>query len=178
MVGSTSGPPSRAPRVVGMTTSAASLDATDRRLLLALDADPRATVQRLAQDLGLARGTVQARLERLGRDGALHAHSLRVPLAHLGLPLRAVVTADVDQDEFDRMIVEMAQIPEVVECLGMSGESDLMIQIAARDADHIYDITQRILRCRGIRRTATSIVLRELLGFRVEHLLTPAGPPS
>jgi len=164
-----------------MTTSDAAsdarLDATDRRLLLALDVDPRATVQRLAQDLGLARGTVQARLERLARAGALHAHSTRVPLAHLGLPLRAVVTADVDQDEFDRMIAEMALIPEVVECLGVSGESDLMIQIAARDADHIYDITQRILRCRGIRRTATSIVLRELLGFRVGHLLAPDARP-
>ena len=160
-----------------MTTSDVRLDGTDRRLLLALDADPRATVQRLAQDLGLARGTVQARLERLGRTDALHAHSTRVPLEHLGLPLRAVVTADVDQDEFDQVIAEMAAIPEVVECLGVSGESDLMIRIAARDADHIYDITQRILRCRGIRRTATSIVLRELLGFRVAHLLAPPARP-
>ena len=160
-----------------MTTSDVRLDATDRRLLLALDADPRATVQRLAQDLGLARGTVQARLERLGRTDALHPHSTRVPLEHLGLPLRAVVTADVDQDEFDQVIAEMAAIPEVVECLGVSGESDLMIRIAARDADHIYDITQRILRCRGIRRTATSIVLRELLGFRVAHLLAPPARP-
>ncbi len=47
-----------------------------------------------------------------------------------------------------------------------------MIQIAARDADHVYDITQRIMRCRGIRRTSTSIVLRELLAYRMDHLLS------
>jgi len=41
------------------------VDATDARLLLALSADPRATVLSLAQTLGLARNTVQARLARL-----------------------------------------------------------------------------------------------------------------
>ena len=41
------------------------LDETDRRLLLALDEDPRLPVAILAQRLSLARGTVHARLERL-----------------------------------------------------------------------------------------------------------------
>jgi DNA-binding Lrp family transcriptional regulator len=47
------------------------LDATDARLLLALSADPRATVLSLAQQLGLARNTVQTRLARLESGGVL-----------------------------------------------------------------------------------------------------------
>ncbi|WP_432509459.1 Lrp/AsnC family transcriptional regulator [Kineococcus auxinigenes] len=148
-----------------------TLDAVDRRVLAALDADPRATVAQLALDLGLARGTVHARLQRLAASGALRLNSTRITAEALGLPMRALVTADVEQDEFEGMVADMARIPEVVECVGISGDSDLMIQIAARDADHVYDITQRILRCRGIRRTSTSIVLRELLGYRLGHLL-------
>ncbi|WP_432492316.1 Lrp/AsnC family transcriptional regulator [Kineococcus auxinigenes] len=148
-----------------------TLDAVDRRVLAALDADPRATVAQLALDLGLARGTVHARLQRLAASGALRLNSTRIAAEALGLPMRALVTADVEQDEFEGMVADMARIPEVVECVGISGDSDLMIQIAARDADHVYDITQRILRCRGIRRTSTSIVLRELLGYRLGHLL-------
>ncbi|WP_369054471.1 Lrp/AsnC family transcriptional regulator [Kineococcus terrestris] len=147
------------------------LDGTDRRILLALDRDPRATVQRLSLDLGLARGTVHARLERLAREGVLRPHSVRVPPERVGLPMRAVVTAEVDQAEFAQMIADVALIPEVVECLGISGDDDLLIQVAARDADHVYEVTQRITACRGIRRTSTSIVLRELLAHRMDHLL-------
>ncbi|WP_338074774.1 Lrp/AsnC family transcriptional regulator [Kineococcus vitellinus] len=148
-----------------------SLDETDRRLLLALDRDPRATVAQLALDLGLARGTVHSRLERLGADGVLRANSTRLDPARVGLPMRALVTAGVEQSEFPGLVEDVSRIPEVVECVGISGDSDLMIQIAARDADHVYDITQRIMRCRGIRRTSTSIVLRELLTYRMDHLL-------
>jgi DNA-binding Lrp family transcriptional regulator len=148
-----------------------SLDDTDRRILLALDDDPRATVQLIALKLELARGTVHARLDRMSRDGVLRANSVRLTGEALGYPLRAMVTAEVDQDEFHQMMTDMSEIDEVIECMGLSGENDLMIQIVARDADHVYDITQRIKKCRGIKRTATSIVLRELLEYRFEHLL-------
>jgi DNA-binding Lrp family transcriptional regulator len=151
--------------------SMTALDATDRRILAALDDDPRASVQLLALTLGLARGTVHARLERMGREGVLRKNSVRLSPSALGYPMRALVTAEVDQDQFDEMMADMAGIAEVIECVGLAGENDLMIQIVARDADHVYDITKRIKGCRGINRTATSIVLRELLGYRFEHLL-------
>jgi len=152
-------------------TSMTALDATDRRILLALDDDPRATVQLLALRLSLARGTVHARLERMAREQVMRKNSIRLSAPALGYPMRAFVTAEVDQDQFDEMMADMADIAEVVECVGLAGENDLMIQIVARDADHVYDITKRIKGCRGINRTATSIVLRELLGYRFEHLL-------
>jgi DNA-binding Lrp family transcriptional regulator len=148
------------------------LDATDRRILAALDEDPRASVQLLALTLELARGTVHARLDRMARDGVMRKNSVRIMASALGYPLRAFVTAQVDQDQFDEMMIDMAGVIEVVECVGLAGENDLMIQIVARDADHVYDITKRIKGCRGINRTATSIVLRELMEYRFEHLLT------
>lgn len=159
-----------APRLVAVHTEPMSLDETDRRILRFLDEDPRATVQWISQSLRLARGTVHSRVERL-RERVLLPHSLRVPPAALGRPLRALVTAEVDQDEFDRMVEDLSRIPEVVECVGIAGASDLMISIVARDADDIYTITQRIMRCRGIRRTATSVVLRELIAARHAQLL-------
>jgi DNA-binding Lrp family transcriptional regulator len=151
-----------------------ALDATDRRILSALDDDPRASVQLLAMRLELARGTVHARLDRMARDGVLRKNSVRLAASALGYPIRALVTAEVDQGQFDEMMTDMAGIDEVIECVGLAGENDLMIQIVARDADHVYDITKRIKGCRGINRTATSIVLRELLEYRFDHLL--AGP--
>jgi DNA-binding Lrp family transcriptional regulator len=150
-----------------------TVDATDRRILRALDEDPRATVQWIAQRLNLARGTVHARLDRLSEISTLRAHSLRLDPHALGYPLRAIVTADADQDELDLMIADLQTIPEVIECLAIAGDSDLLIEIVAKDADDIYVITQRIMRCRGIRRTATSMVLRELIARRHDQLLAP-----
>jgi DNA-binding Lrp family transcriptional regulator len=158
--------------------SMTALDATDRRILAALDDDPRASVQLLAMNLRLARGTVHARLDRMAREGVMRKNSVRLSPATLGYPMRALVTAEVDQDQFDEMMADMAGINEVIECVGLAGENDLMIQIVARDADHVYDITKRIKGCRGINRTATSIVLRELLGYRFEHLLRDAPLPG
>jgi DNA-binding Lrp family transcriptional regulator len=149
-----------------------SLDKTDRRILIALDSSPRATVQYLSQTLELARGTVQSRLEHLLADGALREPSSAVLGAALGLPLRAMVTAEVDQSELSEMITDISRIPEVVECVAISGDNDLMIQIVARDSDHVYDITQRLMICRGILRTSTTIVLRELMSYRMAQLLS------
>ena len=147
------------------------LDKTDRRILGALDSNPRATVQYLSQTLELARGTVQARLEHLLADGALREPSSALLGTSVGLPLRGLVTAEVDQSELPGMISDISRIIEVVECVAISGDNDLMIQIVARDSDHVYDITQRLMACRGILRTSTTIVLRELMSYRMSQLL-------
>ncbi|MEF2977490.1 Lrp/AsnC family transcriptional regulator [Subtercola sp. YIM 133946] len=148
-----------------------TLDSTDRRILRALDDDPRAPVLLLAQRLGLARGTVQARLERMGGTDALRAHSVRLEPGHLGFGLRAFVTAEVDQEKFDQTIAALAGIREVIECSAIAGAEDIICQVVARDADDLYSIGQQILRCPGIRRTSTSIVLRQLMPYRTAQLL-------
>ncbi|PPF82249.1 AsnC family transcriptional regulator [Subtercola sp. Z020] len=149
------------------------LDATDRRLLQALDSEPRIPVLLLAQKLALARGTVQAHLERLARGGLLRAHSVRIEPVSLGLPLRAFVTAEVDQETFDQTIAALSGIREVIECSAVAGVDDIICQVVARDADDLYEVGQAILRCPGIRRTSTSIVLRQLMPYRMAQLLGP-----
>nr|WP_269329511.1 Lrp/AsnC ligand binding domain-containing protein [Kineosporia babensis] len=86
--------------------------------------------------------------------------------------MRALVTAEVDQAKIEGLFEALEQIPEVVECTAISGQSDLWLEIVARDADDVYRITQRIMECRGIRRTATSLVLREMIPRRMAQLLT------
>ncbi|MDO5661979.1 MAG: Lrp/AsnC family transcriptional regulator [Brachybacterium sp.] len=151
------------------------LDETSRRVIAALDARPRATVGWLAQRLGLARGTVQSRLGQLFEPGTLRPPSVTVPPEALGMPLRAFVTAQVEQVRFDEAVTGLRAIPEVLECVATSGSTDVLFQVVARDADHLYELGQEVLRCPGISRTSTTIVLRELLPYRTRQLLTDAG---
>lgn len=148
-----------------------TLDGTDRRILLALEEDPRVPVVLLAQRLGLARGTVQSRLERMTADGTLLPNSVRVPPDALGRPMRAIITAELDQTEFPAAMDSLSRIAEVLECAAISGESDLFLQVVARDPDDMYRVSQEILACPGIRRTSTSLVLRDLIPFRTTALL-------
>jgi DNA-binding Lrp family transcriptional regulator len=155
----------------GTVRSADPVDATDARLLLALAESPRATVLALAQRVGLSRNTVQARLATLEARGVLTTFERRIDPAALGYPLTAFVTVQVTQ----RMLAEVAdaldRVPEVVEVLGISGQTDLLVQLVARDADDLYRISGQLLATTGVERTTTSLVMRTLVEHRVAPLL-------
>ncbi|GAA1198909.1 Lrp/AsnC family transcriptional regulator [Pseudonocardia alaniniphila] len=149
--------------------NAEGVDATDARLLLALDESPRASVLALAERLGLSRNTVQARLSGLEARGAVRSFERRIDPAALGYPLTAFVTVQVVQRRLDEVAAALSEVPEVVEVLGLSGPADLLVQVVARDADDLYRIAGQLLATEGVERTNTSLVMRTL----VEHRLSP-----
>lgn len=157
--------------MINQVSQATLLDATDKQILRALDEDPRATIAFLAQSLGLARGTVHARLQKLYGPEGLAAETIKVPPGAVGRPLRAIITAQVEQSQFEGLIKDVSEIEEVVECLGVSGNHDLHIEVVAADADDVYRVTQRLMMCRGVTRTSTMIVLREVIPRRMSQLL-------
>lgn len=146
-------------------------DAVDARLLLALTEEPRATTVALAERLGLSRNTVQARLARLDERGALDSFERRIDPAALGYPLTAYVTTRVTQRRLDEAGAALADIPEVLQVQGMTGQTDLLVHVVARDADDLYRIAGQILAIPWVERTDTALVMRELVGYRIEPLL-------
>ncbi|GAA0666445.1 MULTISPECIES: Lrp/AsnC family transcriptional regulator [Streptomyces] len=151
------------------------LDATDARILLALAASPRATVVALAERLGLSRNTVQARVARMEQSGALGSFERRITPNALGHPLTAFVTARVDQRRLAEVSEALADIAEVVEVFGLSGETDLLVRVVARDAEDLYRIAGQILAVPGIERTTTALAMRELVPHRLTPLLRRAS---
>lgn len=147
------------------------LDATDRRILEALDDDPRVPVMVLAQKLGLARGTVHARLERLASSGALRPNSSRILPAALGRGVAASVSAELDQSRLNEAIAALREIPEVLECHAPAGDTDLVIRVVATSPDDLYRVSEEIRLCPGIVRTSTSMFLREVIPYRTTGLL-------
>jgi DNA-binding Lrp family transcriptional regulator len=148
-----------------------TIDEIDARLLQALGEDPRSTAVALAERLGLSRNTVQARLARLEQRGVLRSFERRIDPARLGYPLRAFVNAQVDQRRLAEIGTALAAIPEVTEVCGLTGASDLMVQVVAVDADDLYRIAGHILASPGVERTIISLVMRELVPYRLAPLL-------
>lgn len=152
------------------------VDRTDAALLRALTRNPRASVLALAEELGISRNTVAARLTGLEARGVLGSFERRIDPAALGYPLTAFVQVQVVQRLLAEVSAALRDVPEVVEVLGLSGPVDLLVQVVARDADDLYRIAGRLLAIDGVERTTTSLVMRRLVGHRLDPLLRLIAP--
>ncbi|GAA1325277.1 Lrp/AsnC family transcriptional regulator [Nonlabens tegetincola] len=148
-----------------------AVDATDRKILGQLDEDGRMPVAMIAHNLGLARGTVQARLDRMQAADVFRPHSSRVKPAAFGRPVAAMVQVELDQHLIQEAIGALASIPEVLECFAPAGDTDLLLRVVARDPDDLYRVSEEIRLCPGIMRTSTSLFLRQVIPYRVTGLL-------
>lgn len=151
------------------------INATDARLLLALTAHPRATAVALAEEAGLSRNTVHARLAALDRTDVVGSFERCVSPAALGYPLTAFVTTQVLQRRLDDVADALGAIPEVLQVHGLTGESDLLVHVVASDAEHLYGIAGQILAIPGVEHTTTALVMRQLVDYRITPLLRRAA---
>jgi len=155
-----------------------NLDHVDLELLAALSTDPRATVVALAERLGLSRNTVQARMSRLERAGVFLSYERALSSSALGFPIEAFVNVMVRQAELPRITAELQRVPEVVQAHGLSGQVDLLVRVACRDTQHLFDTDARILAIEGVERTETSLAMGEVIGYRVTPLMELARRDS
>ncbi|WJL95483.1 Lrp/AsnC family transcriptional regulator [Microbacterium sp. ET2] len=155
-----------------------TLDHVDLELLAALSDDPRATVVALAERLGLSRNTVQARMSRLERTGVFLSYERAISPEALGFPIEAFLSVTVRQADLPRITAELGRVPEIVQVHGLSGQVDLLVRVACRDTQHLFDTDARILAIEGVERTETSLVMGEVIGYRVRPLMELARRDS
>ncbi|MBN9633852.1 MAG: Lrp/AsnC family transcriptional regulator [Actinobacteria bacterium] len=154
------------------------VDDIDARILRALTADPRATVVGLAEATKLARNTVHSRLAKLEADGTLQSFERRIDPAALGFPLTAFILVAVTQRKLGSIADALRGVPEVVEVHGLSGVTDLLVHIVARDADDLYRVAGQILDIDGVEKTTTGLAMRRLVDYRLAPLLDTIIEPT
>lgn len=147
------------------------LDALDRQLVACLADNPRAGVMELARRLGVARGTAQARLDKLVGGGIVSFGPVIDPRA-LGYDVLAFTTIEIAQGRLQDVVDHLRDIPEVLEAHATTGPSDMHCRIVARTNEHLQEVLTRILEVRGIDRTTTVIALTDQISYRVLPLAT------
>jgi DNA-binding Lrp family transcriptional regulator len=156
-----------------MVTS--QIDSLDGRLLQALTETPRAGVLELARRLGVARGTVQARLDKLQGRGVITGFGPTVGLPAIGYEVEAFTTIDIAQGRLNDVVAHLRAIPEVLEAHSISGPGDLHCRVVARTNAHLQDVINRMLEVAGIVRTTTVIALSSQIPYRTTPLVTSAS---
>jgi DNA-binding Lrp family transcriptional regulator len=156
------------------------LDGVDQRLITALALFPRAGMMQLAREVGVARNTAQARLDRLLDGGVITGFGPEIDLRRLGYGVSAFVTIEIAQGRGPDVDERLAAIPEVVEAYMTTGSADLLCRVVARDNDHLGHLIARIVDVPGITRTTTSLILATRIAPRARQVLhylqeSPAG---
>lgn len=147
------------------------LDGLDRRLIRTLADAPRAGVMELARQLGVARGTVQARLDKLQQRGVVTGFGPDIDVRGLGYDVLAFTTIEIAQGRLQDVVEHLRAIPEVLEAHATTGQGDLHCRVVARSNDHLHDVINRMLEVQGIDRATTVIALSEQIGYRVMPLV-------
>lgn len=151
------------------------MDDLDARLLAELRAHPRLGLLEISRRLGVARGTVQARLAKLERRGVVTGFGPEVDPAELGHRLQAFVLLELTQGRLVEAVEALERTPEVLEVDAISGPQDLICRVAARDTEHLQEIVNSLLATDAIRRSTSYIVLSRPIRPRVQPLVDAIG---
>jgi len=135
------------------------LDGTDLRLLDALRRTPHAAVSELAATVGIARGTVYSRIDRLEREGVVTGYGPDIDSVLAGLSVLAFTVLEIAQGSHEPTIRQLADIHEIVEIHTITGQGDLLCRIVARSNDHLHDVLQRIAHIETVMRSQTQLAL-------------------
>jgi DNA-binding Lrp family transcriptional regulator len=136
------------------------IDELDGRLIALLVAEPRAGVLEYSRRLGVARGTVQARLDRLVERGVIRGFGPEIDPAALGYGVTAFVTMQIRQvGGHDPVAERLAVIPEVIEAHTITGAGDMLCRIVARSNQDLQRVIDQIVDVEGVERASTTIAL-------------------
>ncbi len=142
------------------------LDATDRRILRALQADGRLPIVALADKVGLSPTPCQRRVKRLEEAGVIARYAAVLDARRVGLPLHAfvqVALAGHSEEAATAFHRAIAERPEVIAAYAMSGDMDYMLHVVAADFDAYADFALKaLLRMPGVKETRSSFVLTEI----------------
>ena len=148
------------------------MDHIDRNLIELFAVEPRIGVLEASRRLGVARGTVQARLDKLQRSGVIAGWGPELSPEALGHAVTAFLTLEIRQGAGHESVARhLARIPEVLEAHTITGAGDMWCRVVARSNADLQRVIDRTLADEAIVRSSTVIALATQIPFRVLPLL-------
>jgi Lrp/AsnC family transcriptional regulator, leucine-responsive regulatory protein len=150
---------------IAMKTEA-KLDRLDRDILTVLQADARISLQDLSKQVGLSASPCWTRIRRMEEAGVIEGYTVRLNAQAVGLAETVIVQVTLDSHSDEALFAfgrALADIPEVLEALLVSGDYDYILRIAVSDTrDYERLLRERLYKIPGLRHSKSSFVLRSL----------------
>ncbi|GLW26345.1 MULTISPECIES: Lrp/AsnC family transcriptional regulator [Microbispora] len=153
-----------------------TIDHLDARLVALLAAEPRIGVLECSRRLDVARGTVQARLDRMAAKGVITGYGPDIDPAALGFDVTAFVTLHIRQVAGHVPVADqLALVPEVLEVHTITGGGDMLCRVVARSNADLQRVIDLIVDVQGVVRTESVIALDTPVPYRTLPLVRAAG---
>lgn len=151
------------------------IDKIDVKIVNLLLEDGRMPASEIARRIGdISERAVRYRVDRMVEDGVIYVSAIVSPQA-FGLDTRADVWLEVESDKITDVAKQMLEYENVTYVACSIGESDVSIQVVARDTGEIYRfVTEVVRKVPGVRKTVTSIVpvvLKDVYQWRVPEVV-------
>ena len=131
------------------------LNAVNRQLIDALQADARLSLAELGRRVGLSAPAVGERLARLEQTGVIRGYHADVDPAALGHPVDVVLRVRPAPRQLTKVADLARSTPEVTECHRVTGEDCFAMRMHVRDVGHLEELIDRFVL---YGQTTTSIV--------------------
>jgi DNA-binding Lrp family transcriptional regulator len=158
-----------------LAAGSARLDTLDLALLRAMTEHPKAGALELSRRLGVARGTVQARLQRLEESGVVTGYGPDIDLAAAGFGVHAFVTLEIAQGALEDVTADLVAMPGVLEAHATTGSGDVLCRVAARSHEELQQVLLQLGRSGSVVRSTSVVALSELVPLRTLPLLVSEG---
>ena len=137
----------------------ADLDEVDQRLIAELRRDGRAALSDLADRLGLARGTVRSRMERLQARGEIAGFTVLTRGDVTAAPVRGLMMIGIEGRGGEKVMARLQGIPAVMAVHSTNGKWDLIAELATQTLLELDEVIHRIRSIDGVMTSETNLLL-------------------
>ena len=143
-----------------------ALDSHDHAIVRALQANGRMSNVELAEHISLSESATLRRVRALEQVGLIEGYSARIDQARVGLPGSVFINITLqrqDQQDLEAFEAAVQQVPEIMECYLMTGESDYLLRVVVPDiAAYQAFLLEHLTRIEGIASIKSSFALKQV----------------
>jgi len=140
-------------------TNRQSLDEIDHRLIDLLRDNSRLPTATLARKLGVSRGTVQNRIDRLVTGGVIQGFTIRLEGEVDSGVIVAITSLEIRSSDHKPVISQLKRIPEIARIYATNGRWDLIVEIRTLDLASLDRILTAVRTIKAVSASETSILL-------------------
>ncbi|WP_417887527.1 Lrp/AsnC family transcriptional regulator [Zunongwangia sp.] len=120
------------------------MDKLSKNIIKVLQDNSRSTYAEIGRKVGLSAPAVAERIQKLEDSGIIDGYSLKLNKKNLGLHVEAIIYLDVLFLNFKKLIDDLSDIPEIQECLKVTGKHSIILKVAVEDNEALERVIDKV----------------------------------
>lgn len=138
------------------------MDAIDKKIISLLQVEGRTSCEKISSVVGLSISAVNERIKKLQKQEIIIGWGAHICPQKVGFDVLSFIQILLGKNVLDEksFLIDIAKIPEVLECHHITGEWSYLLKMRCRTIGHLENILgEKIKQIPGILRTHTLIAL-------------------